>query len=145
MRVRVPSSAPIFSNGVLEVTEFSKDVLMWMKRLNRKGPFYLLRTEESSVTRYDHLVTPSRPYELPANIYVVIWNDGEKTKIGSFKDYMFARHGVSTRAVLNGETPFDLWNGSTIGDAEFQAMLAVRNATSELPHFDLHTLVGVSH
>lgn len=112
-----------------------------MKRLNRKGPFYLLRTEEGSITRFDHRVTPSRQYEVPINVYVVVWNDGEKTKMGAFKDYMYSRLGITTMAILSGDTMADV--GSNIAQSDFEAMLAVRQGRSELPHFDTHTLVGV--
>lgn len=121
----------------------SDDVAKWIKRLSRKGPFHLLRTEAFSKTRYDHSVKPSRAYEVPATRYWVIWNDGEKTKIGSFSDFMLCRYGVATCAVLNGDTPFDLWNGAGFQD-DFPAMLAVRNGTSDLPHFGLADIQGLS-
>lgn len=122
----------------------SEDVLKWMKRLNRKGPFYLVRTEQTTIELYDHSVTPYRKYPAPANVYAVIWNDKEKTKFGYFKDYMSCRYGVSTATVLRGETHFDLWNGQCIDEAEFQEMLKVRNHTTTLPQFDLATLVGLT-
>ncbi len=127
------------------------DVEQWMKRLTRKGPFYLLDTKFDTTERWDHSAynhetkTGSVKTEVPRTTYWVIWNDKEKTKLGSFCDYMYARYGVATRSVLNGDTPFDLWNGQGIEQATFDEMLKVRNNTSTLPHFDLKTLVGVIH
>lgn len=103
----------------------------WMKRLNRKGPFYLY--EQTKQKRY-----PADTEEV--NHYFVIWNDKEKTKYGCFNDKMLCRYGVSTLTVLRGETKFDLWNGQCIDDDVFGEMLKVRNGTSTLPEFKLETI-----
>lgn len=119
-----------------------EEVAKWMKRLNRKGPFYLLRTEpyHYEVTRQDGSL-----FVKDGTTYVIIWNDGDKTKLGSVHDHMWCRYGVSTRTVLNGDRPHDLWNGAGISDEEFQEMLAVRKNSSTLPIFQLETLKNLTH
>lgn len=120
------------------------DVAAWKKRLNRKGPFHLLRTEAGTHDKWDHSAAPPFKKTVPISIYVVIWNDGEKTKLGAFSDHMSCRYGVGTRSVLKGDTPYDLWNGHNVDDDSFAAMLAVRNGTSSLPLFNLDTIEGLS-
>lgn len=121
---------------------FSDDVKAWMKRLNRKGPFYLIRTEpfDNSVVRPDGEVLTRI-----GNNYFVIWNDKEKTKIGCLSDHMYCRYGISTIATLNGDRPHDLWNGSAVSNADFDEMLKVRKGNSSLPTFDLTVLKNISH
>src|ERR1700748_3917189 len=94
-----------------------KEINNWKKRLNRKGPFYLY--EQKLEKRYD--------WSKEVNFYYVIWNDKHKTKYGFFHDEMATRYGVVTCCVLNGDTKFDLWNGSTINDEIFDRMLEVRH------------------
>lgn len=125
------------------IKSINDDVMKWMKRLNRKGPFYLLSTETEPHTIYRWEAGVRIDTETTKQVYCVIWNDKEKTKLGYFQDYMCTRYGVSTRCVLNGDTPFDLWNGAGTTDEEFAEMLKVRNGESELPHFDLDSLVGL--
>lgn len=120
-----------------------EDVEKWKKRLRRKGPFYLLGTETQTEDLYDHTVTPSLKSTVPATLYWVIWNDGEKTKMAAFKDYMWCRYGAQGTVVLNGDTPFDLWNGAGLEQETFDEMLGVRKGTTALSEFDLDTLVGV--
>lgn len=117
--------------------------MKWMKRLNRKGPFYLLSTETEPHTIYRWEDGTRIDTETTKQVYCVIWNDKEKTKLGYFQDYMSTRYGVSTRCVLNGDTPFDLWNGQGTTDEEFAEMLKVRQGQSTLPHFDLNTIQGL--
>lgn len=124
-----------------EVQEsIDKEIAAWKKRLRRKGPFYLLRTEP-----YHYEVTRQDGSQLveDGTSYCVIWNDGHKTKIGWLRDYMLTRYGISTCSVLNGDRPHDLWNGSDIDDDTFAEMLAVRNEVSALPHFDFDQLQHV--
>jgi hypothetical protein len=102
----------------------SEDVQKWMKNLNRRGPFYLWET------------TPHPN----GQSYIIIWNDGAKTKIGQLHDGLWCRYGINTWSVLNGSRPHDLWNGFGITDDEFEAMLAVREHRSLLPKFKLETL-----
>ena len=128
---------------------FSENVEKWIKRLNRKGPFYLYETEQGTTVRWDHsnynpeTKTGSVKTTVPKKSYYVIWNDDDKTKFGSFSDYMLTRHGVATRSVLNGDTMFDLWNGSGLDQTIFDEMLKVRKRMSGLPHFDIRSLVGI--
>lgn len=131
--------------GKVVAPSVSDDVAAWAKRLSRKGPFYLFRTEPSTHTRYDHSTTPATVSEVPASIYVVIWNEGEKTKLGALQDYMYCRYGIGTRATLSGDTPYDLWNGHNVDDESFSAMLDVRHGRTKLPEFDLLSLVGLNH
>ncbi len=115
------------------------DVTKWKKRLNRQGPFYLLRTEpyHKEYPRMDGGVTVHDGFT-----YTVIWNDGHlyKTKLGTLRDHMMCRYGIQTETVLKGERPHDLWNGSNLSDEDFQAMLDVRHRVSTLPKFSLDTL-----
>ncbi len=122
-----------------------EDVIKWRKRLLRKGPFYLLETTDFEQDRYDHSVKPTRHYTVPAKAYTVIWNDGDKTKIGVLKDYMYCRYGIITQSVLKGDTPFDLWNGSGLSQETFDEMLSVRHNRSTLAIFDFDLLVGLGH
>lgn len=110
------------------MAEYSEDVQKWMKRLNRKGPFYLYKED---------VYKPYTSAKEPVKHYFVIWNDKEKTKYGYFYDGMHCRYGVQTCTVLNGNTKFDLWAGHNIDDDIFEAMLKLRNETSELRHFEL--------
>lgn len=118
------------------------DVVKWKKRLKRKGPFYLVKTEQfdKSFTRSDDVFVEKR-----GTRYYLIWNDGYKTKYGTLEDHMWTRYGIGTICVLNGETRFDLWNGSTINDEIFHAMVKVRNEVSDLPTFDLDELKNLQH
>jgi hypothetical protein len=83
--------------------EIQKDISKWKGRLNRKGPFYL--------------------FEAINGIYTVIWQDAEKTKIGTLYDGMFIRYGINTIAVMRGERERDLWNGSAVSDEQFASPL----------------------
>ena len=118
----------------------NKDISNWKKRLNRKGPFYLYKhsLKDKNKAHWDkELSITVIDYVYQINSYAVIWNDGYKTKYGYFYDEMATRYGVETCCVLNGDTKFDLWNGSTINDEIFDRMLEVRKGTSQLTHFNL--------
>lgn len=127
----------------------NEDVLKWKKRLNKKGPFYLYSkdTKPHIVYEWDNTVKPPTRIDINTtkNIYTVIWNDGAKTKLGSLEDWMHCRYGINTWATLKGDTVFDLWNGECVNDESFKAMLEVRHHTSNLPHFSLDTLIGLTH
>lgn len=124
-----------------------QDVQAWMKRLNRKGPFWIYKKELFKHTLYDYSQSPSSSRDVPAQRYYVIWNDGNKTKYGVLSDYMWTRYGIDTQCVLNGDTKFDLWNGQNINDEIFEMMLDVRNDSDNPRHnqgkFLLENLVGL--
>ncbi len=124
-----------------------KDVQAWMKRLNRKGPFWLYKTVETEIRTWDYSTKPGTQITVPANMYYVIWNDGAKTKYGVLSDYMWTRYGIATQCVLNGNTKFDLWKGQNINDMIFEMMLDVRNGSDNPRHnqgmFLLENLVGL--
>lgn len=125
------------------------DVERWMKRLSKKGPFYLYETTPyySSFTPYrvvDGEKIESEPVVREGFNYFVFWNDGYKTKYGMLRDHMYCRYGIDTICVLNGETKFDLWNGGTINDDIFDRMVEVRNCRSTLPKFELTELKHLS-
>ena len=103
------------------------DVQKWMKRLNRHKPFYLYFKSPTSNFRTN-------------TIYTLIWNDKNKTKIGTVEDHMYCRYGINTCAVLNGESMLDVWNGQTIDEEQFLCMLEVRRHISNLPIFELSEL-----
>lgn len=117
------------------------DVQKWMKRLSKKGPFFLLRSEPWTY-----------PYSIhdgstrTGTLYTVIWHDQNKgdVKIGSLHDWMSARYGIQTRAALKGPRPQDMWNGRAVEDGEFEEMLAVWEDRCVLPEFDLTMLKNVS-
>lgn len=117
------------------------DVEKWKKGLSKKGPFFLLRVEpwERSLTMSD-----GTPRHQSGNIYVVIWNDKEETKIGGLSDHMTTRYGIGTRAKLFGERPQDMWNGHKVDDKEFEAMRAVRSGETNLREFRLDELSGLT-
>jgi hypothetical protein len=119
-----------------------KDVENWKKRLNRKKPFHIYRTEpfDESYVRKDGV-----HFDRRGTRYYVIWNDGHKTKFGALSDHMTCRYGIETICVLNGDTKFDLWNGHNIDDSIFDEMIKVRNEESELLEFNLDTLIGLTH
>jgi hypothetical protein len=102
-----------------------EDVAKWMTRLKRNKPFYLVLTRITKT----------------GDCYKVIWNETAKgvtkTKMGWFSDGMSCRYGAQGIVVLNGETPFDLWNGKECSPKEFEHMLAVRKKKSKLREFDL--------
>ena len=116
------------------------DVEKWMKRLAKKGPFFLLKSEPwtSPHAHWQHGVRTG-------TAYTVIWHDQNKgdVKIGTLHDWMTARYGIQTRAALKGDRPHDLWNGRAVEDGEFEEMLAVWEDRSTLPHFDITTLKNV--
>lgn len=117
------------------------DVDKWKKRLRRKGPFYLLRTEpwERSWTMSDGTARHQA-----GNRYIVIWNDKDETKIGALSDHMATRYGVATRAKLFGDRPQDMWNGHKVSDDEFDAMVSVRRGEGKHQEFSLDSLIGLS-
>ena len=126
------------------------DVEKWMKRLSKKGPFYLYKTTPyySSITPYrmvDGVKVELEPVVREGSNYFVIWNDGHKTKYGYVRDHMLCRYGIETCCVLNGETKFDLWNGSTIDDDIFDMMLLVRDPTVEDKQMQRFTLDQLKH
>ncbi len=114
------------------------DVLAWIKRLNRKGPFYLYHAEpwESEHPFHDGS-------KKSGTLYTLIWNDKDKTKIGSVHDWMYARYGIGTRAAVIGDRPQDLWRGDLLDENEITAMRLVRDGKSSLPEFNLHHLENV--
>lgn len=126
----------------------SNDVQKWMKRLNRKAPFWIYQIEKFDHSIYEHVPGKIPNVRLvPANRYYVVWNDGDKTKYGNVSDYMWTRYGISTLCVLNGDTRFDLWNGHNIDDHIFDMMLDVRN-DSDNPRYNqgqfyLENLIGL--
>lgn len=117
------------------------DVEQWKKRLNRKGPFYLLRTEpwERSWTMSD-----GTERHQSGNRYIVIWNDKDETKIGGLSDHMATRYGIGTRAKLFGDRPQDMWNGHKVTDEEFEAMKAIRTGAQGYREFSLDELIGLT-
>ena len=109
-----------------EVEDYELDIVnKWLKRTERKIPYYLVKETKDGTLQ----------------VYHVIWNDGDKTKYGTFKDSMRCRDGVNTITVLSGNTAFDLWNSKGIDDTLFNQMLAVRKKESDLPHFDPRTSI----
>ena len=73
----------------------------------------------------------------------MIWNDKDKTKIGSVNDWMWARYGIKTRAAVIGDRPQDLWRGDLLDDSEITAMRLVRDGISSLSVFNLQHLENV--
>jgi hypothetical protein len=122
-----------------------KEINNWKKRLNRKGPFYLYKNGTINISRgmYTDPDDASSEWivkDYRVSSYFCIWNDKHKTKYGYFHDEMATRYGVNTICVLNGDTKFDLWNGSAINDDIFDRMLEVRHDISKLPLFNLDTI-----
>ena len=110
------------------------DVEKWLKRANRKGPFYLYKIEP---------LVREWLTEQSGNQYYLIWNDKDRTCYGSVHDEMLCRYGFDTITVLKGDTKFDLWNGKCIDDDIFNEMIKVRNGLSTLPMFDLSTINNI--
>lgn len=120
------------------------DVLAWMKRLNRKGPFYIYNIQPKQVQ--DWVDNKWIKYEHPSHkSYTVIWNDGDKTKIGILEDGMYCRYGISTKAYLAGDRPQDMWQGRNVSDDEYAAMVDVRKDQSSLKTLDLNDLKDLAH
>lgn len=118
----------------------SLSVEKWKKRLSRKGPFYLFSQEPWSRS---WTMSDGTPRSQEGMRYVVIWNDGDETKIGGLSDHMATRYGIGTRAKLFGDRPQDMWNGHKVTDEEFEAMCAVRSGAQVYPVFSLDDLKGL--
>lgn len=132
--------------------KFSEDVLKWMKRLNRKGPFYLVSTRDHEYTVVDRSAPIETAYGkafrtkvVNGRQYTIIWKDGDKVKLGSVKDGMYCRYGINTWATLTGKTISGLWQrcAGALTDAEIQLMLDFANDKLTLPEFKLETLEGL--
>jgi|GEM_PF-3607009 len=117
------------------------EVDQWKKRLNRKGPFYLLRTEP---WERSWIMSDGTQRHQAGNRYIVIWNDKDETKIGALSDHMATRYGIATRAKLFGDSPRDMWNGHKVDDEEFEAMKAVRLGAQGFREFRLDELMGLT-
>ena len=130
-----------------------EEVTKWLKKTNRKGPFHLLRKEPTKYSRgcYDAngkwVVT-----EIPGTCYIVVWREKEKTKLGYFKDGMYARYGVGTMGVLTGTQVNGLWQSGpgSVSMEDLDAMQRVAvglspNCKLDDVLFDPATLENLQH
>lgn len=132
--------------------KFSEDVLKWMKRLNRKGPFYLVEARDHEYTVIDKSVVIDTAYGksfstkvISGKSYSVIWKEGDKVKLGIVKDGMYCRYGIQTYGTLTGKSVSGLWqkSGGILTDKEIQLLVDFSNDKLSLPEFKLETLKGV--
>jgi hypothetical protein len=77
----------------------------------------------------------------------VIWQTGNKTKVGIFQDGMWCRYGVSTYGVLTGNQSNGFWQSTpnTLTENEMNSLLAVANGDTNYPLFDIRTLKDLEH
>ena len=119
-----------------------KALLGWYKRIEKKAPFYLFRTEPLTNWVAEKYPNSQR--------YWLIWQEivrGEtKTKMGVAEDAMLARYGFSILAVLTGNSITGLWQASanSIDEKEMQALFDVANDKTDLPIFNIRSIRNVS-
>ncbi|OWK35437.1 hypothetical protein [Fimbriiglobus ruber] len=112
----------------------NSDLNKWLKRLEKKRPFYLYASEEML---YATRATKGEK-TIPGWRRRVIWQEGEKTKIGVLADGMWGRYGIQTYGVLTGKEPTGLWqsSGDVVTASELQALLEVANERHSFGEFD---------
>lgn len=111
------------------------DLERWLNRLKKKEPFYLYASEE---ILYGTTATQGRK-EIPGWRRRVIWQEGDKTKIGVLVDGMRGRYGIATYGVLTGCEPTGgLWQASpsTVTDSELHALIDVATGKHSFSTFD---------
>lgn len=113
----------------------------WLDRLAKKGPFWLYSSEEFL---YGNRSTKGER-TIPGWKRRVIWQEGNKTKIGILHDGMYARYGIQTYGVLTGKSATGLWQSTanTVTTSELQALLDVANGSHTFSEFSLSQLKDV--
>jgi len=125
------------------------DVADWKKRLNRKGPFYLYKTEENEYTDREALPEywrtkkdGDKPPTKKGTAYTVLFRDKGKVKIGVLPDGLCCRYGIATYGTLTGFSMSGFWqsSGGILTDEEMTDMIAFALGEKSLPVFYLDSL-----
>lgn len=122
------------------------EVERWLKRMAKKGPFYVV--SEKEITYHSGFDQDMKPTHARGKRYVVVWKQSDgKVRIGTLQDGLWVRYGIGTWATLTGDTPSGLWQirPGVVTDEELGHMISVARDECRLPVFDLGSLRGLKH
>lgn len=107
----------------------------WLKKAKKKAPYYLFGTKNR--TYYDEECNTKK-----GHVRVVIWKDGDKTKIGEIADGLLIRSGIFTYGYIKGKDISGLWQykNGILTMAEINAILSVISEKHEFEEFNLDEL-----
>lgn len=102
----------------------NEDVLKWVKRNNRKG---------------------ARLISYKDGVYDIVYFDKGKARVGTVKDGMYCRYGISCRGAMYSEDPMSLWQagGGACSINDVRVMQSYLADTCQLPQFDFSQIKEV--
>ena len=99
----------------------------WLKRTEKKAPFYLFESVDGH--------------------YTVIFKHKKKVRVGGLSDGMHCRYGIGTFGALSGVSPLGLWQScaGAVSQKQLDEMILVAKGQSQLPVFDVRSLKNLKH
>lgn len=102
----------------------NEQVQAWVKRNNRKK---------------------ARLIEYSNGVYHIVYSDRGKVRIGTVKDGMHTRYGISAHGAMASESVLSLWQSgpNAVSEQDVAIMQAYHRGECNLPEFDFGTIQGL--
>lgn len=108
------------------MSEYSEEIQKWIKRNNRKQ---------------------ARLVSYVDGVYLIVYFDKGKVRIGTVKDGMYCRYGINCFGAMTSTDRLSLWQfvAGACSEEEVQVMIDYLKGESQLPAFDFGYIKRMRH